>query len=68
MPTAIWMNCWEKTRQPAEEFLRSALTNAGQNAFFYVAVLPEAGKGQRSDASLPGMAERHTGGSGNCFS
>lgn len=37
---------------PLKNFLRSALTNAGQNAFFYVAVLPEAGKGKRSDASL----------------
>ncbi|WP_122992514.1 DUF2586 family protein, partial [Escherichia coli] len=26
----------------------SALTNAGQNAFFYVAVLPEAGKGKEA--------------------
>lgn len=26
---------------PLKNFLQSALTNAGQNAFFYVAVLPE---------------------------
>lgn len=33
---------------PLKNFLQSALTNAGQNAFFYVAVLPEAGKGKEA--------------------
>lgn len=31
-----------KNASPLKNFLQSALTNAGQNAFFYVAVLPEA--------------------------
>ncbi len=31
-----------------KNFLQSALTNAGQNAFFYVAILPEAGKGKEA--------------------
>ncbi|HCO8100469.1 TPA: DUF2586 family protein, partial [Escherichia coli] len=33
---------------PLKNFLQSALTNAGQNAFFYVAVLPGAGKGKEA--------------------
>ncbi|EHP3250953.1 DUF2586 family protein [Escherichia coli] len=33
---------------PLKNFLQSALTNAGQNAFFYVAILPEAGKGKEA--------------------
>ncbi|HGH3388620.1 TPA: DUF2586 domain-containing protein [Citrobacter freundii] len=31
---------------PLKNFIQAALTNAGQNAFFYVAVLPETSKGK----------------------